>query len=151
MAYTEEASKFDAQKNKLKSLCEEHDLVYSLNVKQYPIVLTISKATKQYQQQSLPLEEKAEAKPDIDPNAKIVWIFKETTLSMKVEGGTFTIDKALRAKIEGIFLKIVNFWQQYFFRDVLETNMLKKGKFPEEPEGSETAQATDEETEDTED
>ena len=32
MAYTEEASKFDAQKNKLKSLCEEHDLVYSLNV-----------------------------------------------------------------------------------------------------------------------
>ena len=151
MAYTEEVSKFDAQKNKLKSLCEEHDLGFRLYVKQYPIMLVISKNTKQYQQQSLPLEEKAEAKPDIDPNAKIVWIFKETTLSMKVEGGTFTIDKALRAKIEGIFLKIVNFWQQYFFRDVLETNMLKKGKFPEEPEGSETAKAADEETEDTED
>jgi len=151
MAYTEEASKFDAQKNKLKSLCEEHDLVYSLNVKQYPIVLTISKATKQYQQQTLPLEEKAEVKPDIDPNAKIVWIFKATALAMKVEGGTFTIDKALRAKIEGIFLKIVNFWQQYFFRDALEKNMLKKGKFPEEPEGSEADQAADEDTEDTED
>lgn len=137
MAYTEEASKFGAQKNKLRSLCEEHDLVYSLNVKQYPIVLTISKATKQYQQQSLPLEEKAEVKPDIEPNAKIVWVFKDAALSMTVEGGKFTIGKELRTKIENIFLKIVSFWTQYYFRDTYEAGLVEEDDFPEEPEDSE--------------
>ena len=132
MGFTEEQSKFDAQKNKLQGICEEHDLVYSLNVEQYPIVLTISKATKQYEQQSLIPEEKPE-KPAIDPDAKIVWIFKETKLFMKVEGGTFTIGKELRMKIENIFLKLVNYWNQYYFRDTQEKNMLKKGKYPEIP------------------
>lgn len=150
MAYTEEASKFDAQKNKLKSLCEEHDLVYSLNVRQYPIVLTISKATKQFQQQSLPLEDKTEVPPEIDPNAKIVWIFKDAALSMTVEGGRFTIGKELRQKLENIFLKIVTFWVLYYFRATLEDGMLKKGKFPEDPEGNETTQAADEEQGDAE-
>ncbi|MBO5605483.1 MAG: hypothetical protein J5915_08870 [Acidaminococcaceae bacterium] len=152
MGFTEEQSKFDAQKNKLQGICEEHDLVYSLNVEQYPIVLTISKATKQYEQQSLIPEDKPE-KPAIDPDAKIVWIFKETKLFMKVEGGTFTIGKELRMKIENIFLKLVNYWNQYYFRDTQEKNMLKKGKYPEIPEGDETqptVAAPDEEEQDEE-
>jgi len=152
MGFTEEQSKFDAQKNKLQGICEEHDLVYSLNVEQYPIVLTISKATKQYEQQSLIPEETPE-KPDIDQDAKIIWIFKETKLFMKVEGGTFTIGKELRMKIENIFLKLVNYWNQYYFRDTQEKNMLKKGKYPEIPEDDETqptVAAPDEEEQDEE-
>lgn len=127
-----ELVKLDAQKKKLQGLCDEHDLVYKLDIKQYPIVLTISKATKQYEQQQLIPDEKAE--PACDPDAKIVWTFKESTVSMKVEGGTFTIGKELRTKIENIFLKIVSFWLQYFFRKTLEDNLLKKNKFPDVPD-----------------
>ena len=138
MAYTEEASKFNAQKEKLHSICDEHDLVFDLNVQQYPIVLTVSKATKKQEQQKLfDTGKNDETEPKIDPNAKIVWIFKDATLSMKVEGGTFTIGKALRTKIENIFLKIVNFWQQYYFRNTLEEDMLKDDEYPEEPDDSE--------------
>lgn len=145
-----EAIMYDGQKKKLEGLCEEHDLVYTLEKDTYPIVLTVSMAKKQYEQGKL-IDDGEKSEPTCDPNAKVVWIFRDGKLAMKVEGGTFTIDKALRAKIEGIFLKIVNFWQQYFFRDALEKNMLKKGKFPEEPESSETVQAADEDTEDFED
>ena len=72
---------------------------------------------------------------------------------MKVEGGTFTIGKELRMKIENIFLKLVNYWNQYYFRDTQEKNMLKKGKYPEIPEGDETqptVAAPDEEEQDEE-
>lgn len=138
MAYTEEGSKFNAQKEKLQSLCDEHDLVFNLNVEQYPIVLTISKATKKVEQPKLiDTENHDEAEPKIDPNAKIVWIFKDAALFMKVEGGTFTIGKALRTKIENIFLKIINFWTQYYFRSTLEEDMLKEDEYPEEPDDSE--------------
>lgn len=152
MAYTEEASKFDAQKNKLKSLCDEHDLIYSLNVMQYPITLTISKATKRYEQPGMFPEAQTEAESAIDPNAKIVWTFKDAALSMKVSGGTFTIGKELRTKIENIFLKLVNFWNQFFFRDALEKNMLKEDAYPEIPESDDTVQAeTRDDSEDDED
>jgi hypothetical protein len=43
----------------------------------------------------------------------------------------------LRTKIENIFLKIVNFWQQYYFRNTLEEDMLKDDEYPEEPDDSE--------------
>ena len=119
-------------------MADEHDLVFDLNVQQYPIVLTVSKATKKQEQQKLfDTGKNDETEPKIDPNAKIVWIFKDATLSMKVEGGTFTIGKALRTKIENIFLKIVNFWQQYYFRNTLEEDMLKDDEYPEEPDDSE--------------
>lgn len=152
MALNAEAIKFDAQKKKLQSLCEEHDLVYSLKVKDYPIVLTVSKATKRFEQPGMFPVVSTESEPVIDPSAKIVWTLKDASLSMKVEGGTFTISKELRTKIENIFLKLVNFWHQYYFRDTQENGMLRKGMYPEVPEVDENLQAeTVDEADDDED
>ena len=151
MAYTEEASKFNAQKEKLHSLCDEHDMVFDMDVDQYPIMLTISKATKKIEQPKLiDTEDHDDTEPKIDPNAKIVWVFKDTVLSMKVEGGTFTIGKELRTKIENIFLKICNFWHQHYFRQTQESNMLKKGKYPKIPE-NEMPPVGEDKSEETED
>ncbi len=151
MAYTEEASKFNAQKEKLHSLCDEHDMVFDLNVEQYPIMLTVSKATKKVEQLKLmDTEDHDDTEPKIDPNAKIVWVFKNAALSMKVEGGTFTIGKELRTKIENIFLKAINFWHQHYFRQTQEAKMLKKGKYPNIPE-NETPPVEGNKSEETED
>ncbi len=70
---------------------------------------------------------------------------------MKVEGGTFTIGKELRTKIENILLKMVNYWQQFFFRSVIEKKGLKKNAFPEMPEADAEIAEQGEPVEDFED
>lgn len=44
--------------------------------------------------------------------------------------GTFSIDKVLRTKIENILLKMISFWQQYFFRDLMENGKLRNFGVP---------------------
>lgn len=60
----------------------------------------------------------------------MTWIFRDGVLETKVTGGTFTISKTLRTKIESVLTKMINYWQQYFFRDVLEKNALRTGLMP---------------------
>lgn len=127
-----EVTMYEAQKKKLQGLCDEHDLVFKLNKNQYPISLTVSMAQAKHEQ--VPLIESPQEAPACDPNARCVWVFRDGVLSMKVEGGTFTIDKSLRGKIENILMKLISFWQQYFFRNVLEKGALRKGAMPDIPE-----------------
>ena len=145
-----EAIMYDGQKKKLEGLCEEHDLVYTLEKDTYPIVLTVSMAKKQYEQGKL-IDDGEKSEPTCDPNAKVVWIFRDGKLAMKVEGGTFTIGKELRTKIENIMLKMVNYWQQFFFRSVIEKKGLKKNAFPEMPEADAEIAEQGEPVEDFED
>lgn len=123
-----EVSKYEAQKKKLDGLCEEHDLTYRLRKDSYPIMLTI-RPTQGVGEQ-LSLLQKAEGEDYISPDASMTWIFMDGELTSRVSGGTFTISKVLRSKIENIFLKMVAFWTQYFFRDVIERGSLRKGTMP---------------------
>lgn len=123
-----EISKYDAQKKKLDGLCEEHDLVYRVRKDTYPITLTIRPIQGVGEQ--LSLLDKVEGEDYISPNASMTWIFADSELTSKVSGGTFTISKVLRTKFENIFLKMISYWQQYFFRDVLEHGSLRKGAMP---------------------
>ncbi|MBR1589470.1 MAG: hypothetical protein IJ657_00100 [Acidaminococcaceae bacterium] len=127
-----EVVKFDAQKKKLQGLCDEHGFVFVFDKEHYPIVLTIGVAQKQFEQGKL-IDDGTPDEPICDPNAKVVWVFRDGNLSMTVKGGTFTIGKELRSKIENILLKMINFWQQYFFRSVIENKSLKKNGFPAMP------------------
>lgn len=43
---------------------------------------------------------------------------------------TFSIDKVLRTKIENILLKMISFWQQFFFRDLMENGKLRNFGVP---------------------
>lgn len=64
------------------------------------------------------------------PDASMTWIFEDGVLETKVTGGTFTISKTLRGKIENVLIKMITYWQQYFFRDVMEKNALRAGLMP---------------------
>ena len=123
-----EISKYEAQKKKLDGLCEEHDLTFRFRKDEYPITLTIRPIQGAGVQLSM-LDE-TEGEDYISPDASMTWIFADGELTSKVSGGIFTISKTLRTKIENILLKMIAFWQQYFFRDVVVNKSLKKGTMP---------------------
>lgn len=139
-----EIDKYDAQKKKLDNLCEEHDLTYRLRHDSYPITLTIKPLTSMGQQ--LDLLSDAENKDYISQDASMVIYNKDGELAMKING-TFTISEALRNKFKNIYVKASAFWLQYFFRDIMERNVLNKSQIPVIDEG----EAEDDEDEDVSD
>lgn len=112
-----EISKYEAQKKKLDGLCEEHDLTYRFRHDVYPITLTIRPL--QGVEEQLSMLEEAETKDYISPDASMVIYRKDGELAMKING-TFTISEALRSKLKNIYIKLSDFWLQYFFRDLIE-------------------------------
>ena len=122
-----EIDKYEAQKKKLDNLCEEHDLVCSLKHDRYPITLTIKPLTGAGEQ--LSMLEAAEEKDYISPDASMVIYNKDGELAMKING-TFTISEALRNKFKNIYVKVSTYWLQYFFRDIMERNVLTKAQIP---------------------
>lgn len=117
-----EISKYEAQKKKLEGLCEEHDLTYRFRHDDYPITLTIKPL--QGVEEQLSMLEEAETKDYISPDASMVIYRKDGELAMKING-TFTISEALRSKLKNIYLKLSDFWLQYFFRDLIERNAFR--------------------------
>ncbi len=123
-----EISMYEAQKKKMEGLCEEHDLTYRFQKDTYPPTFTISPI--QGMDAQLSMLENVEDGGYISPEAKMTWIFKDGSLETKVTGGTFTITKTLRTKIESVLMKMLTYWMQYFFRDVMEKRSLKDGMMP---------------------
>ena len=141
-----EISKYDAQKKKLDGLCEEHDLTFRLRHDRYPITLTIKPLAGMDQQMDMLAD--AENKDYISQDASMVIYRKDGELATKITG-TFTISESLRNKFKNIYLKISDFWLQYFFRDIMEKNLLSKSKIPVIDEDE--AEDDDEEAEKEED
>lgn len=123
-----EISMYEAQKKKLQGLCDKHDLVFRFIKDRYPITLTIKPV--QGMDAQLSMLENVEEVGYRSPDAAMMWIFSDGVLEMKVTGGTFTISKTLRGKIENVLVKMIAYWQQYFFRDVMEKNALRAGLMP---------------------
>ncbi len=123
-----EITLYEAQKKKLQGLCEEHELTYRFRKDTYPITLTISPL--QGVEAQMTMLEESEETGYRSPESSMTWIFEDGNLTTRVSGGTFTISKVLRTKIESVLLKMISFWQQYFFRDVIEKDALRKGMMP---------------------
>ena len=140
-----EVAKYSAQKKKLEGLCEEHDFTYSIKKTVYPITLTIRPI--QGVEEQLSMLEEADGSDYISPDASLTWIFADNDVTSKVEGGTFTMPKSLESKFVNIFKKMVSFWQQYFFKFLVEGNLLTNLTMPVIDE----ADATDEDEEPEED
>ena len=136
-----EVAKYSAQKKKLEGLCEEHDFTYSIKKTVYPITLTIRPI--QGVEEQLSMLEEADGSDYISPDASLTWIFADNDVTSKVEGGTFTMPKSLERKFVNIFMKMVSFWQQYFFKFLVEGNLLTNLTMPVIDE----ADATDEDDE----
>ena len=122
-----EISKYDAQKKKLDGLCEEHDLTFRLRHDRYPITLTIKPLTGMDQQMDMLAD--AENKDYISQDASMVIYRKDGELATKITG-TFTISESLRNKFKNIYIKISDYWLQYFFRDIMEKDLIAKSKIP---------------------
>ena len=156
-------SKYEAQKKKLEGLCEEHDFTFRMRKEEWPITLTISPLQGMADQRSM-LEE-ADGSDYISPNASLTWIFDDGDVTSRVEGGTFTMPKTLESKFVNIFKKMVAFWQMYFFRYLVQNQIVFRGRNmpiideadasddedeqaqPEEPENMEALPAGEEEGE----
>lgn len=123
-----EITLYEAQKKKLQGLCDEHELSFRFRKDSYPITLTISPLQGMDAQMSM--LENVEEVGYRSPDSTMTWIFEDGNLTTKVSGGTFTISKVLRTKIESVLLKMISYWQQYFFRDVIERDALRKGMMP---------------------
>lgn len=144
-----EISKYDAQKKKLDGLCEEHDLTFRLRHDRYPITLTIKPLTGMDQQMDMLAD--AENKDYISQDASMVIYRKDGELATKITG-TFTISEALRNKFKNIYIKISDYWLQYFFRDIMEKDLIAKSKIPviDEDEAEDDAEEEEEELPDSE-
>ena len=144
-----EISKYDAQKKKLDGLCEEHDLTFRLRHDRYPITLTIKPLAGMDQQMDMLAD--AENKDYISQDASMVIYRKDGELATKITG-TFTISEALRNKFKNIYVKISDYWLQYFFRDIMEKNLLSKSKIPviDEDEAEDDEEEEEEELPDPE-
>ncbi len=123
-----EISAYEAQVKKMQGLCEEHNLVYRFHKERYPMTFTIKPSCTMDAQISM--LESVEDEGYISPAASMTWIFNDGVLETKVRGGTFTISKTTRTKIENILIKMITFWQQYFFRSVIENQLIPERRMP---------------------
>lgn len=122
-----EISKFEEQKKKLEGLCEEHDLNFRFRCNIYPMTLTLSPVTGVYEQMDMLAS--VEEKGYISQDASLQFIMKDGKVTHHIYG-TFTIDDDLFMKFKGIFKKMVTFFTQYFFREVIENKLLHRGAIP---------------------
>lgn len=143
-----EISKYETQKKKLDGLCEEHDLTYRFRHDDYPITLTIKPL--QGVEEQLSMLEEAETKDYISPDASMVIYRKDGELSTKING-TFTISEALRSKLKNIYLKLSDYWLQYFFRDLIERNAFRSMPVIDEDEAEDDEEDPEEPDEEEED
>ena len=116
-----ESSKYEAQKKKLEDLCAEHDLTYRFRHDSYPITLRISPL--QGMEKQLSMLEEADTDEFISPDASMEIYRKDAELMVKING-TFTMPEALRNKFKNIYTKLADFWLQYFYREVIERDLL---------------------------
>ena len=131
--YENEASKFAAQRNKLKNICEAHDLTYTFIKNAYPIKLIIRPVGGVGEQMSM--LEAASEDSYISPDAYLLFTMKDGVLVYRMSK-TFTIEDALFGKIKNIFKNMHSYYCQFFFRELIESGRLNAigGKMPEIPE-----------------
>lgn len=109
--YENEASKFAAQRNKLKNICEAHDLTYTFIKNAYPIKLIIRPVGGVGEQMSM--LEAASEDSYISPDAYLLFTMKDGALVYRMSK-TFTIEDALFGKIKNIFKNMHSYYLQFF-------------------------------------
>ena len=100
-----EISNYEAQKKKLQGLCDEHNFTFRFFKDRYPITLVIT-----------PIN-------DVATQMDMLGNVEET--------GYCSQDSSMCWYFENSELKMISFWQQYFFRDLMENGKLRNFGVPE--------------------
>lgn len=122
-----EISKYESYKKKLQGICDEHDLVFRFNKDKYPITLTIRPAGGMDRQMSM--LENVEEEGYTSPDAYIKFTMKDGVLGYKMDNA-FSIGDALFAKIKNLFKNMYYTYLEFFYRDVMERELLSKRNIP---------------------
>ena len=123
-----EIDKYKDQKQKLENLCNEHDLTFRFDHDSYPLMMSIRPLQGVYAQISM-LEEAEDGKNYISQDASLTFYKKEAEVLQQITG-VFTISESLVGKFRNIFKKLCDYWEQYFFRSIMETHAIKRGLMP---------------------
>lgn len=99
-----EISNYEAQKKKLQGLCDEHNFTFRFFKDRYPITLVIT-----------PIN-------DIATQMDMLGNVEET--------GYCSQDSSMCWYFENSELKMISFWQQFFFRDLMENGKLRNFGVP---------------------
>lgn len=121
----DEFAKFKEYESKLQKLCEEKNLLYTLECSQYPITLIITK--NQFLQQPSLFEQTDESN-NMNVQASVRLYFVNGDLQYEFSR-IFVSDKTM-ARIKSLFKNIHYYWLQFFFREVLEKQMLIANQMP---------------------
>lgn len=115
-----EIDKYNVLKEKLKGICEENGLTYSIREKKFPYILTIKPLGGIDALQTM--MEGMENPGDtgyISPDASIVFENRDGFLAYKISE-TFTINDTLFTKIKNLFKNMHILWMMFFFRKATE-------------------------------
>lgn len=99
-----EISNYEAQKKKLQGLCDEHNFTFRFFKDRYPITLVIT-----------PIN-------DVATQMDMLGNVEET--------GYCSQDSSMCWYFENSELKMISFWQQFFFRDLMENGKLRNFGVP---------------------
>ncbi len=118
-----EVAKFESYQKKLQGICDENNLIYAFSAHQYPITLIIKPSGDFAGQMSL-LENEGENEYT-SVNATLRFFYSEGDDKPTYKfSEDFTISETLLAKLKNLFVNMCRYWWRFFFRDVMERNLL---------------------------
>lgn len=115
-----EIEKYNVLKEKLKGICDENGLTYSIQCRRYPFFMTIKPLGGMDAQQTM-LEGMDDAGDTgyISPDASLVFSYNDGELSYRISE-TWNIKATVFNKLKNLFMKLRDMWMAFFFRDVHE-------------------------------
>lgn len=115
-----EIGKYGVYKEKLKGICDENDLTFTIHNNKYPFFMTVKALSGMDGQMSM-IEGAGDTGDTgyISPEAVIVFAYKDGDLTYKMSE-TINISDALFNKIKNLFKKMYACYMAYYFRDRTE-------------------------------
>ena len=143
-----EIDKYNVLNEKLKGICEENNLTYSIQNKKFPFLMTVKPCGGVDAQQTMMEGMDTPGETGyISPDATLVFAYRDGVLNYKISE-TFTISDSLFTKIKNLFKKLHELWMQYFFRDVLQNGCAPSCDTATADQTDENTAAEDEDTAD---
>ena len=131
-----ELEKLNAYRKKLQGICDENELVFRFRCDEYPISLTIRPVSGVAEQ--MDLLSQMDGANVTSPDASLVFMFSDGVISYRTTE-TFTIGETLFNKLKNLFKNLHYYWLQFFFREIVENNLLSRSRMPvitDEDEGT---------------
>lgn len=121
-----EAGKFESEKAKLETLCDENKLVFHFYPNHYPIQMTFQPLSDIDSQMTMLEREESY----ISPDAKLTYIMQDGDIEEKTEGRA-QWPKSLKDKLLRSFKTMHLLYLEFFHRNLMERNILSKAQLPQ--------------------